>query len=109
MMGVSPAEMIDALQPLGVDVFGANCGNGSDGMIEISKEFRKANKDIPLMIQANAGMPELKNGETHFPETPQEMAINTKKLLLAGVNIIGGCCGTTPEHIKHIAQAVNND
>ena len=109
MMGVSPAEMLDALLPLGVNVFGANCGNGSAGMLEISKEFRKANKDIPLMIQANAGMPELKDGETHFPETPQEMAINTKELMLAGVNIIGGCCGTTPEHIKHIAQAVNND
>ena len=103
MMGVSPTQMVEELVPEGIDIFGANCGNGSEGMIKIVEEIRKSNKSLPVLIHANAGIPQYKDGETVFPESPEEMASFTPKLIGAGANIIGGCCGTTPEHIRTIA------
>lgn len=106
MMGVSPTQMVEELVESGVSIIGANCGNGIKDMIGIVKEFRSANKDIPLLIHANAGAPIYKDGETFFPESPEQMAEFVKQLIAAGANIIGGCCGTTPEHIRKIAEIV---
>jgi 5-methyltetrahydrofolate--homocysteine methyltransferase len=106
MMGVSPAEMTEKLVEAGADVIGTNCGNGMAGMIEIVREIRKADKKIPVLVQANAGKPSVVFGETVFPETPADMAALTQGLIKAGANIIGGCCGTTPAHIRAIADAV---
>lgn len=103
MMGVSPTEMIQELVREGVDIIGANCGNGIEGMIQIVKEIRLCNPDIPVLIHANAGMPVYHDGKTLFPETPEQTAGFVKAIIDAGVNIIGGCCGTTPEHIRQIA------
>jgi 5-methyltetrahydrofolate--homocysteine methyltransferase len=75
-------------------------------MIQIVKEIRAYNKDIPVLVHANAGMPLLKEGISVFPESPNEMAGQMQELLEAGANIVGGCCGTTPEHIKRIAEVV---
>lgn len=107
MMGVSPKEMATALINAGVDIIGTNCGNGFDGMIEISNEIRKEFPDIPLLVQANAGMPKLVGGENIFPESPKEMAAKIPKLIDLGVNIIGGCCGTTPEYISQFAKTIH--
>ncbi len=107
MMGVSPTEMVQELVPEGVDIIGANCGNGIEGMVDIVKEIRQADKDIPILVHANAGMPVYQDGETIFPETPQQTAGFVKEIVKAGVNIIGGCCGTTPEHIRQIARVVS--
>jgi len=102
MMGISPAAMVQPLMEAGADIIGANCGNGMENMVEIVKEIRTINSEIPVLIHANAGMPIYKDGKTVFPETPEEMAGYVPALLDARANIIGGCCGTRPEHIKQI-------
>ncbi len=107
MMGVSPTEMVNELVPEGVDIIGANCGNGIEGMIQIVNEIRSCNLSIPILVHANAGMPVFKDGVTHFPETPEQTAGFVMAIIDAGVNIIGGCCGTTPEHIRQISKVVN--
>jgi 5-methyltetrahydrofolate--homocysteine methyltransferase len=107
MMGVSPADMVAALLPAGADIVGTNCGNGMERMIEIVKEIRTADANIPILVHANAGMPKNVNGKDVFPDTPEDMAGMTPALIAAGANIIGGCCGTTPAHIKAIKEVVS--
>ena len=107
MMGISPEEMVDSLIAAGAELIGANCGNGIEGMIDIVKEIRRVNSDIPVLIHANAGMPVYQDGKTVFPEQPQETASFVSPIILAGANIIGGCCGTTPEHICRIREMVD--
>ena len=106
MMGTSPAEAVEMLVAEGADVIGANCGNGAAGMIEIVKQIREVNQELPVLIHANAGMPVLKDGVSVFPESPGEMSSQIDDLIDAGANIVGGCCGTTPEHISRIAEVV---
>jgi len=104
MMGVSPSQMVGEIISEGAEIIGANCGNGIEGMIQIVEEIRKVNMKIPVLIHANAGLPIYKDGETIFPETPEQMALYVYQLIDAGANIIGGCCGTTPNHIRKIAE-----
>ena len=106
MMGISPEEAVNKLIIAGADIIGANCGNGTEGMIEIVRLIRAMNPDIPVLIHANAGIPHYEDGKTVFPESPDEMALQIKELINSGANIVGGCCGTTPEHIRKIAEAV---
>lgn len=106
MMGVSPSDMIQPLIEAGASVVGSNCGNGSKGMIDIVREIRSVNTEIPILIQSNAGLPVFKDGQTLFPESPEEMAASVPGLMEAGANIIGGCCGSTPAHIRAIAARV---
>jgi len=106
MMGVTPSDMTNAMINAGATIIGANCGNGIEGMITIVKEIRDINKTIPVLVHANAGCPIYKDGKTFFPESPEQMAGFVKMLVDAGANIIGGCCGTTPEHIRKIADIV---
>lgn len=107
MMGVAPADMLTVLTQAGAELIGANCGNGIANMIGIVEEIRKTNTEIPVLVHANAGMPVYKDGETVFPETPEEMAALVSKIIAAGANIIGGCCGTTPGHISKVREAVD--
>jgi len=107
MMGVSPSDVLQSLIDAGADIIGANCGNGTKGMIDITKEFRAINKDIPVLIHANAGLPIYEDSKTVFPESPEEMAALSLELVQAGANIIGGCCGTTPAHIAKIKKIVS--
>lgn len=109
MMGISPAEMIQPLKEAGATILGANCGNGMSGMVDIVAEIRRADPDVPVLVHANAGMPVYKDGHTHFPESPEETASFVKALSAAGANIIGGCCGTTPEHIRRIREAMQDN
>lgn len=106
MMGVSPEQMVDSILALGVDVLGTNCGNGMKRMVNIVKRLKAAAPQTPLLVHANAGAPVIQEGKTVFPETPQEMAEMVPDLIQAGAQIIGGCCGTTPEHISAIATAI---
>jgi len=107
MMGVSPTEMVNTIIEAGAELIGANCGSGIANMIGIVEEIRKANKEIPILVHANAGMPIYKDGETVFPETPDEMAQLVPKIINAGANIVGGCCGTTPGHISRVRDAAD--
>jgi 5-methyltetrahydrofolate--homocysteine methyltransferase len=106
MMGVSPSDMLSSLIDSGIDIIGTNCGNGFDGMIEIAREIREVNASVPLMVQANAGMPEIIDGKNCFKESPTEMANKLPLLIDLNVGIIGGCCGTTPEHIAEFAKII---
>jgi 5-methyltetrahydrofolate--homocysteine methyltransferase len=106
MMGVSPTEAAEAAVTAGADIIGTNCGNGIERMIDIVKEIRSADADTPILVHANAGLPRNIDGKDVFPETPEGMARQVPGLIAAGTNIIGGCCGTSPEHIAAIKQAV---
>jgi 5-methyltetrahydrofolate--homocysteine methyltransferase len=106
MMGVSPTEMVETIIGAGADLIGANCGNGIAGMVGIVEEIRKINAEIPILVHANAGMPVYEDGQTVFPETPEEMAGLIPKIVAAGANVVGGCCGTTPEHIALVRKTV---
>jgi len=106
MMGVSPAEMVVALKESGVHILGANCSNGIEGMIKITEEIRSVDSQIPILIHANAGLPVLQGVCTVFPESPDMMAAFAPRLAKAGANIIGGCCGTTPEHIHRLVEVL---
>jgi 5-methyltetrahydrofolate--homocysteine methyltransferase len=104
MMGISPEEMITAMKEAGAHVVGSNCGNGIREMIGVLDAIRKADAEIPVIIQPNAGMPRLVDGKTVFQESPEMMASFVPELLSRKVNIIGGCCGTTPDHIREIGK-----
>lgn len=105
IMGVSVEKAARTLEAAGADVLGSNCGHGMDAMVEVARAFRAVTA-LPLIIQANAGLPESRAGALVYPETPDFMAARVPALLGAGVSIVGGCCGTTPDHIKAIRQAV---
>lgn len=107
MMGVSPTDMVNTLIDAGAELIGANCGNGISDMIGIVEEIRKANPEIPILVHANAGMPHYHDGQTVFPETPDEMSVLVPKIVAAGANIVGGCCGTTPDHICRVREEVD--
>lgn len=106
MMGVSPADMTTACLEAGANIIGANCGNGYEQMPEIVAQIRKAAPGAPIIVHANAGRPINQGGKTVFRDTPEIVAKYVPAIIAAGANIIGGCCGTTPDHIKAIAEAV---
>jgi 5-methyltetrahydrofolate--homocysteine methyltransferase len=107
MMGVSPAAAATACVAAGADIIGTNCGNGIERMIEIVKEMRAACPATPILVHANAGLPKNVNGADVFPETPEDMAGQVAALVQAGANIVGGCCGTTPAHIRAMAKVAH--
>ncbi|MDR2938136.1 MAG: homocysteine S-methyltransferase family protein, partial [Prevotellaceae bacterium] len=107
MMGVSPAAAATAAVEVGADIIGANCGNGLERMIDIVKELRAEAPSVPILIHANAGLPQHVNGVDVFPETPKQMSDLVHEVVAAGANIIGGCCGTTPEHISAMKAMIN--
>ncbi len=105
MMGVTPERAVNTMQEAGAHVVGSNCGNGIDNMVDIARRMR-AETDGFLLIHSNAGIPAMRAGEIVYPETPEYMAERFRELAELGVNIIGGCCGTGPDHIRALAAAV---
>lgn len=106
MMGVTPEAMVAGVIEAGADVVGANCTLGPADMIDLARRIRAAAGDAPVMIQPNAGQPEAVEEGLRYPETPEAMAACVPALIEAGANIIGGCCGTGPAHIRAIKEAV---
>ncbi len=106
MMGVSPSEMTSALVDSGADIIGTNCGHGMKDMAGIVREIRSVHSTIPVLVHANAGIPVYQEGQTVYPESPELMAQLLIPVLDAGANIVGGCCGTTPAHIRLIRKVV---
>ena len=106
MMGVSPTDMATAMVEAGANIIGTNCGNGIERMIDIVKEIRAAASDTPILVHANAGAPVNVDGVDTFPESPEDMKAQVPTLIAAGANIIGGCCGTTPAHIKAMKEGI---
>jgi 5-methyltetrahydrofolate--homocysteine methyltransferase len=105
VLGTPPEAAAITLEAVGADILGSNCGLGVDGIYGILAAMRRVTA-LPLISQANAGLPVLKNGKTLFPGTPEEMTAYHNRMLELGVRIIGGCCGTTPTHIRAIRDAL---
>ena len=103
--GITPEKAIEVLFQEGADGIGANCGSGPDVLYKVMAKMRGIT-NAPLLVKPNAGIPYLENNKVIYPATPQEMAEYTEKYIQLKINIIGGCCGTTPEHIKATAQKV---
>ena len=104
LTGSDPATVITVLGSMGADVVGANCSMGPEELVALVREMGQVS-ETPIVIQPNAGIPYLAGGETVFPATPDEMASFVPAEIEAGANIVGACCGSTPEHIRMIAQA----
>lgn len=99
VLGTPPESFAIMAAALGADCIGANCSLGIEGIYKAVLAMSKV-VSIPLIAQPNAGLPMLKGTETVFPASPEEMAAFVPKLVESGVRVLGGCCGTTPEHIK---------
>jgi 5-methyltetrahydrofolate--homocysteine methyltransferase len=104
--GLNPQTLMPLLIDNGVNILGVSCGGGFEETVNVIKELRKINKEFPLLVQANAGMPELKNGQAIFPVSPEKIGTYVPRFLEVGANIIGGCLGTTPDHIRTIGIAI---
>ena len=105
MMGVTPERAVHAMQDAGAHVVGSNCGNGIDNMVDIARRMRAETEGF-MLIHSNAGIPAMRGGQIIYPESPEYMAEKFRELADIGVNIIGGCCGTGPAHIRALAAAV---
>lgn len=108
MCGDTPRTMLETALNGGAAIMGANCGFGIQDTIRVLTEYRGIHADIPLCAMPNAGMPEIHNGILTYPETPEYFHEKLPELLLLQPRIIGGCCGTTPEHISVISNAIKN-
>ncbi|MCR5097568.1 MAG: dihydropteroate synthase, partial [Lachnospiraceae bacterium] len=103
-----PEVAMVTLQSMGADIVGLNCSTGPDAMLPLVEAMAEV-ATIPILAKPNAGLPELIDGETQYRMTPQEFSDACGRLLAAGVSVIGGCCGTTPEHIAQLVRDHKND
>lgn len=106
MMGIGVREFVDAMESREALLLGSNCGNGILKMVELAKEFRSCSSTVNLLLKANAGEPHLHNGETCYTETPEMFAENLSELMKLSPSAVGGCCGTTPDHIRKICEVL---
>ena len=106
MMGVTPEQALEALHAWGADAVGGNCGNGPDELIPVIARMHAAAPDVVLVAKSNAGMPELVDMRAVYRADPDTMAAQVVEMRDAGARIVGGCCGSTPDHVRAIAGAV---
>lgn len=108
MMGLSPTKVVQAITPLGVDVIGANCGKTLDSMAQIVREIASLKTGLPIWAKPNAGLPRMEGDVAVYDTTPETMADYSLRFIRDGAQVVGGCCGNTPEHIAAIASAVKH-
>ncbi len=106
-LGTDPKTAAIALSSYGVDALGVNCSLGPNELTDVVREMVEYSK-VPVVVQPNAGLPTIENGETVYKITPNSFAVACEKMIDEGVLIIGGCCGTTPEHIKALSDILKN-
>ncbi len=106
MMGITPEQAINTLADMNVVALGGNCGNGPEEIIEVINKMRATNPDVILIAKANAGKPKMVDGAVTYDATPEDMGVYAQHVLDKGARIIGSCCGSTPAHVKAIAQAL---
>ena len=106
MMGVSPTQAVKELGEMNIQLLGANCGTGSDELIEAIKEMRSVNPDLPIIAKANAGVPKMIGTEVVYDGSPEVMAAYAADVWKEGATLIGGCCGSTPNHVRAMAEAL---
>ena len=107
IMGNDVKQVCQSLKEAGANLIGSNCGKGIESMIKIATEYVRFT-NLPTIFQSNAGIPDMRGDKAVFPETPEFMAEKSLKLLNLGVRIVGGCCGTTPEHISALRATVDS-
>jgi len=107
LYGTDPATAIIVLQNLGVDAVGVNCSTGPEQMCQVVSKMKEY-ATVPIIAKPNAGLPKLIDDQTVYAMGPKEFAVETKKLVEAGASIVGGCCGTTPEHIQLLEEAIRS-
>ncbi|MGB1545695.1 MAG: betaine--homocysteine S-methyltransferase [Candidatus Puniceispirillaceae bacterium] len=107
MMGVTPAAYAEFATSLGLDAFGANCGVGPAELLDSVHKFKHREKNPAVIAKGNCGIPVYVDGKVHYHGTPELMADYAVLARDLGVKIIGGCCGTSPEHVRAMAQALN--
>lgn len=107
MTGANPQAMIALLEGLGADAIGLNCSLGPDKMAPLVPVFAKY-ASVPMIIKPNAGLPKIENGKTVYSVSPEEFAAEMADIVRAGARIVGGCCGTTPEHIRALIRATES-
>ena len=105
-LGTDPVTAAISLSSFGVDALGVNCSLGPDELFDIVKKMIEYSK-VPVAVQPNAGLPTIENGQTIYKITPEDFAKSCEKIIDAGVLIIGGCCGTTPEHIEALSKMLD--
>jgi 5-methyltetrahydrofolate--homocysteine methyltransferase len=101
LMGNDPITVMTVLEGLGVAALGVNCSLGPEDLLPIVKQFAE-NSHVPVLVQANAGLPELVDGRPVFPLTPDAFADSAEKMTVMGIKMIGGCCGTNPDFIREL-------
>ncbi len=106
MMGNTPADLARTAARHGAAAVGANCGAGPDRILNVAELLAKAT-DLPIWLKANAGLPVVVDGKTTFPMSPADFAGHAPRMIEAGANFIGGCCGTTPEHIRAVRETLD--
>lgn len=106
LMGSDPITAINVLQDLNIDAIGANCSLGPKDMVPIIKEMLKYAK-IPVMVQPNAGLPKLVNGQVQYDVKIEEFTEAMLEMIEAGASVVGGCCGTNPQYIKALSKEIN--
>jgi 5-methyltetrahydrofolate--homocysteine methyltransferase len=106
MMGIDPADAADKLLPLGIDAIGFNCGSLSmEKYVSLAQIYVSETKgEVAILAEPNAGKPELVGDQVIYKVSSEDFAGAAEKIHLVGVNIIGGCCGTGPEHVKAVAK-----
>lgn len=105
LYGTDPVTAVVVLQSIGADVIGVNCSTGPEQMLPVVRKMKEY-ADVPLLVKPNAGLPELVEGETIYPMSAEEFASFGPAFVEAGAGLLGGCCGTTPEHIAQLAGRV---
>jgi len=108
MMGVSPEKALEGLLEMDLVALGGNCGNGTAEIEGVIRKMRAQNQDVVLVAKSNAGMPRLEGGRAVYDATPANLAQYALNVRELGANIIGACCGSTPEHIRAMNVALRN-
>ena len=106
MMGVTPEQAVQTLNAWGAVAVGGNCGNGTEEVLQVVRRMRAASPQTMLVAKSNAGMPELIGGRACYGATPETMAIYLREAVQAGAAVVGACCGSRPDHIRAMADAL---
>ncbi len=107
MMGVTPEQAVTRLSAAGATGVGGNCSVGPDALAMVIEAMKQAKADVPLLAKPNAGMPQLVDGKTTYLATAEDLAGFAGRMMELGVSIVGGCCGTTPDHLRAMRQRLD--
>ena len=107
LTGASPAVMVSLLEGLGADIIGANCSFGPKQLEDVMDEMLKS-ASVPVSLKPNAGLPQVKDGKVFYDITAEHFGSDVAKMVEKGISAVGGCCGTTPEHISNLALSLKD-